>query len=473
MPPSPRRPRAPLYVEELESRRLLAAPSVAEQVFLERLNDARANPTAYGNAIGLNLAGVAASQPLAFDPRLIDGARGHSQDMSVRNYFGHTGSDGSDPGRRMTAAGFPWTGWGESIAAGYPTPEEALKGLIIDAGIADLGHRRHLLAMDPVFQGQRAVGVGVVQNGIGSYHDYYTIDSASDADGRPYLTGVVYNDLNHNGVYDAGEGLGGVPVTVPGVGTVTTWDAGGYSLRVAPGTYTVTASGGPWGGPVSQTVAVGSANVRVNFNPGPVATSAFVTKLYQRVLGRTPSAGEANFWVSFGQGQGPAALSSAIERSGEARGRLVRTWYTTYLGRSAGPAEQNFWVNALLGGATEEQALTAILGSAEYWARAAAQNGGGDAGAIRGLYKQILGRDAGAGAGEVAYWMSQLPALGGAGVAWVMVQSPEFRAAQVQSYYQTLFRRAAGGGAAFWAASTYDLTSLRVVLETSPEFING
>lgn len=242
-------------------------PTAVEQLLLERLNDARADPAAYGRSIGLDLNNVAPSQPLAFDTRLIEAARLHSQDMSARNYFSHTGSGGSNPGQRLTAAGYPWNGWGESIAAGFATPEEALKGLIIDAGVPDLGHRRHLLAIDASFKTHQQVGVGIVQNGGGSYRHYYTIDSGYTADRRPFLTGVVYRDNNANGRYDLGEGLGGVTINVPGVGSVTTWDTGGFSLQLSAGTYSVTASGGGLASPVTRTVTVGSTNVRLNFTP--------------------------------------------------------------------------------------------------------------------------------------------------------------------------------------------------------------
>src|SRR5262249_15419246 len=102
-------------VEELEYRLVPSGyqPTAYDQLFLEELNDARANPTAYGQSIGLDLSNVAPSQPLAFDTRLIQSATVHSQDMNVSNYFGHTGSDGSDPGLRMTSAGFSWTSYGE------------------------------------------------------------------------------------------------------------------------------------------------------------------------------------------------------------------------------------------------------------------------------------------------------------------------------------------------------------------------
>jgi hypothetical protein len=266
--------RARLRLEHLESRELLSGytPTNLEQEFLERLNDARANPAAYGASIGVDLSYVSPAQPLAFDTRLIQSARDHSQDMNDNNYFGHTGSDGSNPGQRETAAGFPWQSWAESIAAGYSTPEAALAGLITDSGYSnpDAAHRGHLLGIGPpsgnsAFPAQQEVGVGIV-SGSGSYHYYYTVDTGYTSDTRPFLTGVVYNDLNHNGLYDAGEGLGGVTITVSGGGgSTTTWSSGGYSLQLSSGTYTVTASGGSLSGTITQTVTVGSSNYRLNF----------------------------------------------------------------------------------------------------------------------------------------------------------------------------------------------------------------
>src|SRR5262245_9664566 len=178
--PSPALPRAhrcTLSVEPLEAREVLAGydPTAVEQLFLEQLNDARANPAAYGSSIGLDLSGVAPSQPLAFDTRLVEAARLHSLDMNNQNYFGHTGSDGSDPGQRMSSAGFSWYSYGESIAAGFADGASALKALIIDNGIPDLGHRRHLLAIDSYFKDQKQVGVGIVTGGSGQYQNYFTI----------------------------------------------------------------------------------------------------------------------------------------------------------------------------------------------------------------------------------------------------------------------------------------------------------
>jgi uncharacterized protein YkwD len=256
-------------LDELETRLVPAVvyqPTAQEQLLLEQLNDARANPAAYGASIGLDLSNVAPAQPLAFDPRLIQAAELDAQDMSNRNFFAHVNPDGLDPGQRITAAGFNWNSYGESIAAGYTDTGSALQGLIIDTGVPDLGHRNHLLAIDALFKNQEQAGIGVVLNGSGQYHNYYVIDTAYDGINQPFITGVVYNDANGNNKYDIGEGLGGVTISIAGIGPVTTYSSGGYSVRVNPGTYTVTASGGGLSVPFTQTVTVGSQNARLNFN---------------------------------------------------------------------------------------------------------------------------------------------------------------------------------------------------------------
>src|SRR5262249_48247101 len=91
-------------------------------------------------------------------------------------------------------------------------------------------------------------------------------DTSVTADTRPFLTGVVFNDYNNNGKYEPGEGIGNVTISIPGVGSTTTFSSGGYSLQVSPGTYTVTASGGGLATTFSQTVTVGATNYRLNVN---------------------------------------------------------------------------------------------------------------------------------------------------------------------------------------------------------------
>jgi hypothetical protein len=54
-------------------------------------------------------------------------------------------------------------------------------------------------------------------------------------------------------------------VTTSGGHTTTTWATGGYSLRVSPGHYTVSVSGGGLPGTIARIAGVGTANQRLNF----------------------------------------------------------------------------------------------------------------------------------------------------------------------------------------------------------------
>jgi hypothetical protein len=112
------------------------------------------------------------------------------------------------------------------------------------------------------------VSIGFV-SGSGPLGNYYTIDTTAPLGKNPFITGAVFRDTNRNGRYDLGEGLGGVRLQFRQggklVGPVTTWDGGGYSFQIKPGTYQVTARGGPLAVPVTQTVHVGKDNARLEF----------------------------------------------------------------------------------------------------------------------------------------------------------------------------------------------------------------
>ncbi len=56
--------------------------------------------------------------PVTLEPRLTAAAAAHCREMARRNVLSHTGANGSDPGQRMSQAGYPWSFWGEIIAMG-------------------------------------------------------------------------------------------------------------------------------------------------------------------------------------------------------------------------------------------------------------------------------------------------------------------------------------------------------------------
>src|SRR5262249_23770677 len=136
---------------------------------------------------------------------------------------------------------------------------------------------------------------------------------------------------------------------------------------LTPGVYTVTAHGGRLGRAITRTVTIGSVNVELDFSP---RDDAFIQHVYRTELGRSAAAAELPYWESVLSAEGTDAVAEGVAHSPEARLHLVKEWYRRYLGRAASDAEAWTWASPLLAGATEEQALDGILGSAEFYNRA-------------------------------------------------------------------------------------------------------
>jgi uncharacterized protein YkwD len=100
--------------------------------------------------------------PLALDALLAQVAEAHSQDMINRDFFDHINPDGLDPGDRLDNAGYAASTWGETLGAGYTTPEIMLNGWLNSSG-----HRAILLS--PNFT---EIGLGYVTGG--DYGHYWT-----------------------------------------------------------------------------------------------------------------------------------------------------------------------------------------------------------------------------------------------------------------------------------------------------------
>jgi uncharacterized protein YkwD len=124
-----------------------AAPTVSRRV-LELVNDARAQARRCGRET------FNATTALTLSPALGNAALAHSLDMATHDYFDHTGPDGSTPASRVARAGYAWQVVGENLAAGVPTPEEAVAGWLQSPA-----HCQNL--MDPRFTD---MGVGYTVN---------------------------------------------------------------------------------------------------------------------------------------------------------------------------------------------------------------------------------------------------------------------------------------------------------------------
>jgi Ca2+-binding RTX toxin-like protein len=258
----------------------MAEPTACEQYILELINRARLDPVAEAARLGIDLnQGLAPGtistdpkQPLAFNPYLIDAARGHSEWMLATDTFSHIGADGSTPAQRMAAAGYEFTGnWaaGENIAIRYGSGTAISTGIALalhDQLFLSPAHRANLL--DPRW---REAGIGLAE---GDYEGLAAADVTENfaRSGTQYfLLGVAFDDRDGDNFYDPDEGLGGVTVTIApaagGTSTVlTTWSAGGWQTPLAAGTYTVTFSGGSLPETVSRSVTVGSRNQKLDLN---------------------------------------------------------------------------------------------------------------------------------------------------------------------------------------------------------------
>ncbi len=298
-------------LESLESRRLLAAvyPTNYEQYLVELINRGRANPSAEASRYGIDLnegltAGTisaAVKQPLAINPNLTDAARKHSANMLSSSVFDHVETNGSDPGDRMTAAGYSFTGnwtWGENIAERGTTgavnqltfTAQEHQDLFVDSGIQGRGHRVNL--MNGAF---REIGAGLA---TGSFQGYNTLMGTEDfatSGSSVFLTGVVYNDsaVTKDNFYTPGEGLTGVTISAKNSSTnavlsATSWSSGGYSLALPAGTYTVTASGGTLGGSVTyNNVVIDTQNVKKDFTPAMLDPFATISNGKLTIVGTT------------------------------------------------------------------------------------------------------------------------------------------------------------------------------------------
>lgn len=111
-----------------------------------------------------------AAAALVWNEKLAKAAFGHSTSMATNNYFSHTGIDGSNPGQRITAAGYPWSRYGENIAAGQPTMTSVMTSWQNSAG-----HCANLMNAKIT-----QIGLSCVKGGTGAtYSTYWTMTLAT------------------------------------------------------------------------------------------------------------------------------------------------------------------------------------------------------------------------------------------------------------------------------------------------------
>ncbi len=282
-------------------------PSAREQYILELVNAARANPAAEGQMLATisdaeilryynyyhvstnTLAGdfttYAAKPPLAFNAALMASSHVQAAYQAGAGVQTHDSADGTTFDKRITAAGYKWSSIGENVYAYAEDPYFGHVGLNTDWGVPSLDHRANIMNTDARIPTYREVGIACVDSSIKDFGPVViTQDFGAPADTSvAYVTGVIYQDSNGNGVYDEGEGLGGVTVT-PDAGNnyAVTTASGGFIIPLptsGAGTLTVTATGGGLGAARTKSVAyTAGANVKLDFTPADAGTELpFVT----------------------------------------------------------------------------------------------------------------------------------------------------------------------------------------------------
>lgn len=99
---------------------------------------------------------------------LSQAATDHCNDQGPKSLVGHGGSDGSSPTQRARRHNPHCGGVGENIEYGANTAVEIVRGLIIDDGVSDRGHRIN------IFHNYKLVGVSFSEHSV--YNKMCVID---------------------------------------------------------------------------------------------------------------------------------------------------------------------------------------------------------------------------------------------------------------------------------------------------------
>lgn len=136
-----------------------ACAGVTQSALLSAINAARAASRQCGGALR------AAVPALSWNAALANAAQRHSTDMATRNFFSHTGSDGSSVGQRVSAAGYRWSSVGENISGGQSSTSAVMSGWL-----SSVGHCNNIMGAS--FQ---EVAVACVSQPGSTYTHYWTM----------------------------------------------------------------------------------------------------------------------------------------------------------------------------------------------------------------------------------------------------------------------------------------------------------
>jgi uncharacterized protein YkwD len=143
---------------------------LSSQSLFDEVNYARTNPKEYAKILESRLNSYSGGEKTTckeaidflkkqpnrkayiFSRALGQAAFDHCKDMSDKNFFSHTGSNGSNPTQRINKYGSINT-WAENISAGTMTSRDAVVNWIIDHGVSNRGHRKAIYSDDYIYLG--------------------------------------------------------------------------------------------------------------------------------------------------------------------------------------------------------------------------------------------------------------------------------------------------------------------------------
>jgi len=264
-----------LIFERFAERLLCVADAAAmETELIYQLNRHRvASPIAINEGPS-DIKTTTGTQPLAINRGLRQAASEYASEMAELDFFSHIHPEtGVTANLRVRQAGYELASWlgddanNVELLAGGNTlvdPAAALAELLTVNGNSDQARRDALLGVDEVFAAHQEIGVGIGTGPASAFENYWVIELGHRAAADRFLTGVVYDDVNANGQFDAGEGISGVEVR-SGALITRSDNTGAYSLRVGSGIHYLVTGGAGLNLPIEQAVIVRDDNVQIDF----------------------------------------------------------------------------------------------------------------------------------------------------------------------------------------------------------------
>ncbi|TMI94708.1 MAG: CAP domain-containing protein [Bacteroidetes bacterium] len=147
------------------------------------LTDIRNDPDKYYEELNFEKGLTVSKIKLKWNDTLAKVAEAKAYDMAKRNYMGHVDPDGYGMNYYIKKSGYKlnprWTveksaNYFESLAANTFSGIESIKVLVTDKNTPSLGHRKHLLGLDPWNVALTDIGIGFSRRGSGSTYKTYT-----------------------------------------------------------------------------------------------------------------------------------------------------------------------------------------------------------------------------------------------------------------------------------------------------------